>query len=133
MMSPSLRVTLWMIGLLFSGLGVWMVARRHVNERNVLVWLGGIFTILILTADPGLLNSVAYTLGVEYPPSLLFLIAILTLLGISLYQASQISILRMQVQRLSQSLALMPHQSTSPRDQAEETQSDEHDRESHVG
>lgn len=93
-------------GLLFVGTVFYLLIKRRINERNSLFWLSGSIIILILSAFPEILEVVARAIGVEYPPTLLFLIAILILLLIVLSQSIQISVLNEQLKELTQHVAL---------------------------
>jgi hypothetical protein len=60
----------------------------------------------MISAFPSLLNWIAEKLGVEYPPSLLFLFSALILLIVVLSQSMQISILNDKIKQLAQHVAL---------------------------
>jgi hypothetical protein len=84
-----------------------LLVKKKINERNTLVWLAGSIGIFVLSAYPGLLNWIGRVLGVDYPPSLLFLISTLLLLIVVLHQSMQISVLNEKVKQLAQAVALL--------------------------
>lgn len=109
-MSESLRWFIFIAGLLFSSSVLYLLLKRRINERHSLIWLSGVIAILILSANPEWFDRISGYLGVHYPPSLFFLIGILILALVLLYQSIQISILYEKVKELAQYVALMPVQ-----------------------
>jgi Uncharacterized conserved protein (DUF2304). len=101
-----LRIVYLISGLGFSGIVVYLLAKKKLNERNTILWLTGALGILIIAAFPSLLNWTARKLGVDYPPALLFLFSALILLLIVLYQSIQISVLNSKLTQLVQYIAL---------------------------
>lgn len=94
------------IGLSLCIWVVTLLARKKINERNTIVWIGGVILVLILSINPEWLDVVASWAGVSYPPSLLFLCSFIVLLIITLYQSIQISHLYARIKNISQSIAL---------------------------
>ena len=99
--------------LLIFGIGVslciWVIvllARKKINERNTILWVGGIILVLIISSNPKWLDVIAKWAGVSYPPSLLFLSSFIILLIITVYQSIQISQLYDRIKEISQSIAL---------------------------
>jgi len=84
-----------------------LIRRGRLKEKYSLLWLfaGGILLLLSSTRD--LLNYISHLLGVFYPPSLLFLIAFLFLLLITLHFSVVISGLAEKNKQLAQELALL--------------------------
>jgi len=83
------------------------IRRTHLKERYALLWLGAVGVLLALSAYRPLLHRIARMLGVAYPPSLLFLVAFLFLLGIVLHYSLVLSAQRDAIRRLGQSVALL--------------------------
>ncbi|PKM87984.1 MAG: hypothetical protein CVU87_08545 [Firmicutes bacterium HGW-Firmicutes-12] len=94
------------LGLIFVGVIILLLVKRKINERHSLFWLFGAIIILILSTIPEILAVIANLVGVDYPPALLFLIAILVILAITLYQSIQISILQERLRELTQQIAI---------------------------
>jgi hypothetical protein len=84
-----------------------LVRRKHLLERYALLWLFSAVVLMVLAAWHGLLTTISETLGIRYPPSLLFLLAIgfelLLLLNFSLTNSR----LTDQNKVLAQRLALL--------------------------
>lgn len=83
-----------------------LVRRRRLFERYALLWLLSAFVLLGLSVWGGLLEAVADTLGVDYPPSALFLIAFGFILLLLLHFSVVISRLSDQTKVLAQRLSL---------------------------
>ena len=105
-MSPVLKIVILWIGISLCLWVITLLARRKINERNTLVWIGGVIIVLILSANPEWLDTAAVWVGVDYPPSLLFLGSFIVLLIITLYQSIQISQLHDKIKNISQGIAL---------------------------
>ncbi|HEX7055750.1 MAG TPA: DUF2304 domain-containing protein [Bacilli bacterium] len=117
-MSDVLKIIVLMIGLSLCIWVVTLMARKKMNERNTLVWLGGVIAILVLSIHPHWLDVVSGWIGVDYPPSLLFLFSFIVLLVVNLYQSSQISQLYAKIKEVSQAMALEQVQTESYREEA---------------
>lgn len=105
-MSSILKIFILICGLLFVGVVVSLLVRKKINERNSLLWLVASIFILVLSAIPELLQVLANVIGVDYPPSILFLFSTLILLLVVLSQSIQISGLAEQVKELTQHVAI---------------------------
>jgi len=81
--------------------------RSHLKERYALLWLGAGAVLLVLAIYRPLLDWIALSLHVSYPPSLLFLIAFLFLLAIVLHYSLVLSAQRDAIRQLGQSVALL--------------------------
>jgi hypothetical protein len=80
--------------------------KRKISERNSIPYVIGLILIIILIVFPGLLDSIAFTLGIDYPPALLFLFSILYLFVLNIRQTIQLSVFSEQIRELSQHIAL---------------------------
>ncbi len=105
-MSNLLQWFVLLISLSFTGVVLYMLVNKKINEKNTLVWLGSAVLILIFAVNPGLLTILADFFGVDYPPSLLFLFSVLVLLLLILYQSKQISTLHDKIKELTQYIAI---------------------------
>jgi hypothetical protein len=105
-MNNILQLVILVIGLSLCIWVIMLLASKKINERNSIIWVGGIILVIILSANPKLLDVVAKWAGVSYPPSLLFLCAFIVLLVITVYQSIQISQLYDKIKEISQSIAL---------------------------
>jgi len=94
------------------------IRRSHLNVRYALLWLGASSVLLLLSIFRPLLHRFSSALGVADPPSLLFLVAFLFLLGIVLHYSLVISSHRDSIRRLTQTIALLERQLEEDRNAA---------------
>jgi hypothetical protein len=84
-----------------------LIRRGRLKERYSLLWLLSGSVLLILSVSRGLLATLSKLVGIYYPPSLLFLIAFVFLLLITLHFSAVISGLSEKNKRLAQEVALL--------------------------
>jgi hypothetical protein len=84
-----------------------LIRRGRLKERYSLLWLFAGAVMLLFSSSRSLLEYVSRLVGVFYPPSLLFLLAFLFLLLITLHFSVVISGLSERNKRLAQELALL--------------------------
>ena len=84
-----------------------LVRRRRLLERYALLWLFSALVLLSLAVWKGLLEQVAETIGIFYPPSALFVIAFGFILVLLLHFSIAVSRLADQTKVLAQRLALL--------------------------
>lgn len=77
------------------------------KEKYSVLWIACSVAILILSVKKGILDYLAISLGVAYPPSLLFLVAFMFVLLISLHFSVVISIFHEKNKILSQEVTLL--------------------------
>jgi hypothetical protein len=84
-----------------------LIRQGRLKERYSLLWLlaGGV--LLVLSLSRSLLEMVSRLIGIFYPPSLLFLLAFLFLLLITLHFSVVISGLTEKNRQLAQEIALL--------------------------
>ena len=116
------------LGVLFSLVVVWFIRKDHMHVQYSLWWLIVAAVAILLGLNPGLIVQAARGLGVDYPPTLLFLWAIVALffkalLGDVERSRSQRRLLRLtqRVVMLEEQLELMERR-LSERDAAEHEQ-----------
>jgi hypothetical protein len=108
-----------------------LVRTKKLKEEFALLWL---LTGVVLVLTPLLidyLDMVAYALGIEYPPALIFVLAIISLLLILFQFSMRLSRFSDQVKVLTQELALLrvrlEHlEGTAPRLADVETREEDH-------
>lgn len=84
-----------------------LVRTRKLKEEFALLWL---LTGVVLVLTPlfiDYLDMLAYTLGIEYPPALIFVLAIISLLFILFQFSMRFSRMSDQIKVLIQELALL--------------------------
>jgi hypothetical protein len=84
-----------------------LIRRGQLKERYALLWLFAGIILLVFSLSRNLLEYVASMVGIYYPPSLLFLLAFLFLMLITLHFSSVISDLSDKNKLLAQELALL--------------------------
>jgi hypothetical protein len=100
-----------MMAVVGCGLGliviVELIRRGRLKEKYSLLWLFAGGVLLLLSASRALLDYISHLLGVFYPPSLLFLLAFLFLLLITLHFSVVVSGLSEKNKQLAQELAML--------------------------
>jgi len=84
-----------------------LVRRKRLAERYAILWLLAATTLFILAAWKGLLTSLSYDVGISYPPSALFAVAIGLIAMILLHFSLAVSRLSDQNKVLAQRLGLL--------------------------
>ena len=91
-----------------------LLLKRKISEWNSISWFTAAVVILIVSANPKLVDWAAKALGISYPPSLLFLFSTLVLLVLVLYQSMQISMLQNKIRQLAQHVAIQNRRENEP-------------------
>jgi hypothetical protein len=84
-----------------------LVRRKRLMERYALLWLASGVVLLVLAAWRGLLSTIAFAVGVHYPPALLFAVAFGVELLLLLHFSLAVSSLTDQNKILAQRLAIL--------------------------
>jgi len=84
-----------------------LVRRKHLSERYSILWLLAGVTLFVLAAWKGLLTSLSHDVGISYPPSALFAVAIGLIVIILMFFSLVVSRLADQNKILAQRLALL--------------------------
>jgi hypothetical protein len=87
-----------------------LVRRRRLREEYSLLWLGTAVVMMVVGVWRDLLHGLATTVGIVYPPNLLFLLAALFLLFIQLYFSTVITKLTQENKEIAQQVALLRHE-----------------------
>jgi hypothetical protein len=98
----SIVVTLALLLLVFE-----LVRRKRLSERYAILWLLAAITLFVLAAWKGLLTTLSNDVGISYPPSALFAVAIGLIAMILLNFSLAVSRLSDQNKILAQRLALL--------------------------
>lgn len=108
-MAFSVRIFIFLTGLFLFMLILELVRRKKFREELSLVWLLiGIVIILSSFADR-IIDPVARTLGISYPPVLVFMVVFFFLVLAILYFSIVVSDLKSKNKELSQKIALMEY------------------------
>jgi hypothetical protein len=86
-----------------------LIRQRKLREEYALMWFGASLLLIIVSLWRDLLETVARIAGVAYPPSVLFLAAIVLGFLLAMHFSVSLSRLANQNKRLTQELALLRH------------------------
>lgn len=86
---------------------LYLVRRDHLYIRQGLFWIGIAVFSLLFGAWPYLIDFLGMHLGIAYPPTLLFLVAIIVLVVKALLGDIALTKLRRDLRRLNQRMALL--------------------------
>ncbi len=87
-----------------------LVRRRRLREQYSILWLLTSLVVLVLASNRTLLDLLARTMKIAYPPSALFVIGFGFLLLITLHFSTVISRLTQQNESLAQEMAILRQQ-----------------------
>ena len=99
--------TVLVAGIGLAGLILYLVRRDHLYIRQGLFWIVAAFVSLGFAIWPSAIDSLGAVLGIAYPPTLLFLAAILVLVVKALFADISVTNLRRDLRRLNQRIALL--------------------------
>jgi len=99
-------VAITVSGLIFFTV-IELIRRDHLKERYSLVWLAASIVLIVFSSWRGLLHFIAEKLGIYYPPSFLFLLAIGFLIVLLLHFSTIISSQSDRNKRLAQELGVL--------------------------
>jgi len=86
---------------------LYLVRRDHLYIRQGLFWIVAAVVSLAFGIWPYLIDSFGSLLGIAYPPTLLFLVAILVLVIKALFADIALTKLRRDLRRVNQRIALL--------------------------
>ena len=84
-----------------------MVRRRRLREEYSLLWLATGIVLLVLSVSRPLLDVLASAIGIFYPPSALFVVAVMFVLLILLHFSMVITRLTQENKQTAQQLAIL--------------------------
>lgn len=87
-----------------------LVRSRKLKEEYSLLWLATAAALLILSLSRTLLDQLADAVGIFYPPSALFVVALAFLLVILLQFSTVLSRLSQQNKEIAQEVAILRHE-----------------------
>jgi hypothetical protein len=117
----AVAVTLALLLLVFE-----LVRRKRLSERYAILWLLAATTLFVLAVWKGLLTSLSHDVGISYPPSALFAVAIGLIAMILLNFSLAVSRLSDQNKILAQRLSLLQHRLEEKDDQPEPNEGKAH-------
>jgi hypothetical protein len=113
MMAPLPRLLVFLLGLTVLLFVINLVRKRQLQERYAILWLlAGVVLTLAPVFIPWL-DHLAFSIGFEYPPALLLLLAVVGLLLLIFQLSLNISRNEERIKVLTQELALLRHAVTA--------------------
>ena len=101
------QVTSAILGLVIASTILWLIRRDHLHSHHALWWLLVAFTVMLLGIFPTMIDWIASWLGVNYPPTLLFIFGmgmiLVKVISIDLHQSK----LERKIRRLAQQIAIL--------------------------
>lgn len=94
------------LALLTLALILWMLVTRRLREKYAVMWIVIALCVLILGLFPQLLLWATTLLGVQIPANLLFALAIVLLLGVSLHLSWELSQAEDEIRRVAEEAAI---------------------------
>lgn len=105
-MSPALILGLSASVIIFAVLFE-MMRRHQLREKYAVLWFLVALGALIVSVVPGLLSGAAEIVGVEVPANLLFFLASMLLLALSLQHSYELGRLEERTRTLAEEVALL--------------------------
>lgn len=103
----SYRLTSAILGVALASIILWLIRRDLLHSRHALWWLLTALLIIALGAFPSITDFIAVKLGVNYPPTLIFILGmgmiLVKVISIDIHQSE----LERKVRRLTQKLAIL--------------------------
>src|SRR5215470_11872048 len=100
-----------------------LVRQRKLREDYSLLWLATAIVLMILSASRPLLDRLAQAVGIYYPPSALFLVALIFVLAILLHFSTVLTRLARENKEIAQQMAILRWELTESRRQLAERSS----------
>ena len=103
-----------------------LVRERRLREEYSLLWLATAGVLLLLSLSRPLLDILATAIGIFYPPSALFVVALLFVLAILMHFSMVITRLTQENKEIAQQVALLRFELAQRRSAREETEDRQH-------
>lgn len=84
-----------------------MLRRRRLREKYAIFWGAVALTTILFTVFPGLLTSLSDLVGVRVPSNLLFFLASMTLLAVSLQHSHDLGRMEDRTRALAEEVGLL--------------------------
>lgn len=86
-----------------------LIIKRRLRIEHSLLWIVVSLLLIVMTIWQSLADKIAYLVGIDYPPSLFFAVAIFFALVMLFYYSVEISKLKEQNKTLNQELSISRH------------------------
>jgi hypothetical protein len=101
------RLSLFTLVVTLATLALILERRRQLREKYALLWLGVGLVMLGLSLGRPAVDWVSNRIGVVYGPTVVFLFAILFLLGVAAHLSYEVSKLEEKTRMLAEEIALL--------------------------
>lgn len=106
-MTISHQLTSAVLGFILASTILWLIRRDLLHSRHALWWLLSALMIIVLGVFPKITDFIAIKLGVNYPPTLVFILGIgMLLVKVIIIDIHQ-SELEKKIRRLTQKIAIL--------------------------
>lgn len=95
------------MGIGLAALILYLVRRDHLYLMHGLFWVAVAFAAVVLGVWPGMINWLAESLGISYPPAMLLVFACMVLLIKALHADMVNTRIERDVRRLNQRIAML--------------------------
>jgi hypothetical protein len=83
-----------------------LVRKRYLRERFAIAWILAISALVLIAVIPGLLDNLSALVGIQYPPTLLLVLAVVLLAILVLGIATQLSSIDEKLREVAEYIAL---------------------------
>ena len=84
-----------------------LVRRRQLREKYAMLWMAVGAATVVVSLSRGPVDRLARALGIQYGPTILFLVAIMFLMAVVAHLSWELSRLEERTRRMAEELALM--------------------------
>jgi hypothetical protein len=98
---------------------LWLIRERRLREKYAILWLLTSVFVILLSLSRRVLEVTALSIGIMYPPALLFLVGVLFLILLNIGHSVSLSRLSDSNHRLAQEVALLRRQLEEERERSE--------------
>jgi len=106
-MSAGIRIIILSLGLILFAVVFELVRRKRFREELSIAWFAIAIALMASSVGDKIIDPFAKSIGIGYPPALVFAWIIFCLILALLYFSSVISDLKGKIKELSQKIALM--------------------------
>jgi hypothetical protein len=103
------KIILFALGLVVFFFVLNLIIKRRLRIEHSILWLVVSLVIILMTVWQGLADRIAHLVGIDYPPSLFFAVAIFFGLLMLFHNSVEISKLKEQTKTLNQELSISRH------------------------
>lgn len=101
------RIFFIVLSLIFTAVVLFKVKKKRFFEKDSFMWLVGCLIMLILAVFPTINIAIANFIGIEYAPSLVFLVAIIFVMLLLFKYSQEISRLKEQTKELGERIVVL--------------------------